>query len=90
MNVLGTPNPAYVTHPSIGSQNRIHVDGFHDSQCELVVALVQLKDGTVGVVVDNAPATFQNFIRVHALLSKVAKEMDHRLLLHAQTVEGEK
>ena len=90
MNIVGTPNPSYRVNPALGSQKRIHVEGFHDSDCELTIALVQLKDGTVGVVVDNADASFQNFIRVHALLTKVAKEMDHRLLLHAQTVEGEK
>ena len=84
------PNPAYVTHPTIAASKRIRVEGFHDSDCEIVVALVQLKNGQVGMAVDNIDASFESLIKVHALLENVVKEVDRRLQLHAQTVPGER
>jgi hypothetical protein len=86
----GLANPAYVTHPALAGSKRIRIEGIHDSDCELVMAMVQFKTGQVGIVVDNVEASFENLVKVHQLISLVRDEMDRRLQLHAQTVPGER
>jgi hypothetical protein len=87
---VGIPNPAYVTHPTIAAQRRIHVDGFHDSDYLMAIALMEFPDGKVGMAVDGVEATFQQLIRVHDVLTKVTAEVDRRLQKHALTVPGER
>ncbi len=87
---VGIINPAYREHPTIASNRRIKVDGFHDSDCEIIVAVIQLRNGQVGMAVDGVDASFLNLVRVHQLLTSVTAEVDRRLQLHAQTVPGDK
>ncbi len=87
---IGIPNPAYVMHPTLSSSKRIHIEGIHDSDCELVMAMIQFKKGTVGIVVDNVDASFESLVKVHQLMVEVTKEMDRRIQLHALTVPGER
>jgi hypothetical protein len=83
-------NPAYVEHPTVASKRRIKIAGVHDSDCAIVIGLFQLRNGDVGMAVDGVEANFQELIKVHQLLQMVTTEVDRRLMLHAQTVEGEK
>lgn len=85
----GLHNPAYVTHPTIAAPKRISIDGIYPSEIEMVLAMVQYRDGRVGLVLDTTEQSFQQFIKLHQLMSEVMKEMDRRLALHAQTVPGE-
>lgn len=87
---LGVANPAYVTHPSILSPKRIKIDGIYDSECDMVLAMVQYKNGQVGLVLDAVDQSFQQFIRLHQLMGEVMEEMDRRLALYAQTIPGER
>jgi hypothetical protein len=87
---VGTPNPAYVTHPAIANLRRISIDGLNPSEYGMVLAMVEFKNGQVGMVADGAADTFQGLIHAHDLLTKIVAEMDRRVLLHAQTVEGER
>lgn len=87
---VGTPNPAYVTHPSIASNRRIHVEGFNPSEMGMVIAMIEFTNGQVGMVADGVEGDFQGLIHAHDLLTKVVAEMDRRLMLHAQTVPGER
>lgn len=89
IGILETPNPAFMKHPTLAAQRRIKVDGFHTSDCPLVIAMLKLQNGQVGLVVDGVDATFQNLVEVHQLMSEVMKELDRRLFLHAQTVPGD-
>ena len=86
----GVLNPAYVTHPSIASQKRIKIDGLYDSDIEMVLAMVQHRNGQVSLVLDSTEPSFQQFIKLHQLMTEVMKEMDRRLQLHAQTVQGDR
>ena len=86
----GIPNPAYVTHPAITNLRRISIDGLNPSEYGLVLAMVEFRNGQVGMVCDGAEPDFQGLIHAHDLLTKVVAEMDRRLTLYAQTVEGER
>jgi hypothetical protein len=57
-------------------QRRIHVDGFHDSDCHLIVAVIQRKDGQVGMAVEGCEPTLQNLVQVRQLLDTMVKELD--------------
>lgn len=86
---VGAKNPAYVTHPTIAAPKRIKIDGIYDSEIEMVLAMVQYRDGKVGLALDTTEQSFQQFIKLHSLMVEVMKEMDRRLMAHAKTVPGE-
>lgn len=86
---IGVKNPDFVTHASIASSRRVKIAGVSDSDCVLAIGLFQLQNGQVGMAVDGVEPTFQELVRVHALMTAVLTEMDHRLKLHALTVPGE-
>lgn len=90
IGILETPNPAYIQNPSLAAQRKIKVEGFHASECPLVIAMLKLQNGQVALVVDGVEATFQNLVEVHQLISTIMTELDRRLFLQAQTIPGDK
>ena len=81
--------PAYVTHPKLALSRRIHVDGYHDSDYTLAVAMLQFPDGQVGLAVDGCEPSFENLIEVHRLLTIMVNKVDERIQQHASTTIGD-
>jgi hypothetical protein len=86
----GVINPDYREHPAIASQKRIKIAGLHDSDIEMVLAMVQHRNGQVSMVLDSTEQSFEQYLKLHQLMAEVMKEMDRRLQLYAMTVPGDK
>lgn len=87
---LGLVNPDYREHPKVASQKRIKIAGIYDSDIEMVLAMVQHRNGQVSMVLDSTEQSFEQYLKLHQLMVEVMKEMDRRLALHAMTVPGDK
>lgn len=57
-------------------QRRIRVDGFPDSDVNLIVAVIQRKDGRVALVPQGVEPTLQNLVDIRQLLDLMVKELD--------------
>jgi hypothetical protein len=64
-----------MVHP----QQRVRVEGFADSDVHVKIAVVQLKTGSVHLVVEGVESTIQNLIDVRQLLDQMVKEIDAKL-----------
>ena len=75
--------------PALALSRRIHVDGYHDSDYTMAVAMLQFPNGQVGLAVDGCDASFENLIEVHRLLTIMEQKVDERIQQHVVTTRGE-
>lgn len=57
-------------------QRRIRVEGFADSDVNLIVAVIQRRDGQIGMAVQGVEPTLENLVQVRQLLDMMVRELD--------------
>jgi len=60
-------------------QRRVKVEGFALSDVHVTIAVVQLKTGSVHLVVEGIEPTVQSLVDVRQLLDQMVKEIDAKL-----------
>lgn len=58
------------------TQRRIRVDGWADSDVNLIVAVMQQRDGRVGMAVQGVEPTIEHLVQIRQLLDLMVKELD--------------
>ena len=58
------------------TQRRIRVEGWADSDVNLIVAVMQQRDGKVGMAVQGVEPTLGNLVDIRQLLDLMVKELD--------------
>jgi hypothetical protein len=60
----------------VREQRRIKVEGFADSDLNLVVAVMQLRDGQIGMAVQGVEPSLENLVQIRQLLDLMVRELD--------------
>jgi hypothetical protein len=60
----------------VKEQRRIRVEGFADSDVNLIVAVIQRRDGQIGMAVQGAEPSLENLVQIRQLLDLMVRELD--------------
>lgn len=68
----------------VKEQRRIRVEGWADSDVNLIVAIVQQRDGKIGMAVQGIEPSLENLVEIRQLLDLMVKELDAKFPLMVQ------
>ena len=60
----------------VKEQRRIRVEGWADSDVNLIVAIVQQRDGKIGMAVQGVDPSLENLVQIRQLMDCMVKELD--------------